>query len=350
MKKNEKKDSISIKLNIEDFAKKYTDKIKELAHSGNGNATVTPDMKDWADEALKTIDKIKNGEVIPVDENGNEMSMDDVRKRILGDEYEEEDDDWESDEWTNSPEDLAEAERQVGVCLGLMKQEEEKKEKEKTRNELKTKNVFYCVSMNLWAIRNGRHGAESTVSAHGSNSYHNTFKTYKEALNYAHLLMMMNHGSKTHDWDKFSQSIEIIEKDDTPHSAVGYRHFKMSNGMERFEGFDISSQFPCIVDDIIIEKRVFMSLEMDFSDKDNPKPKNVQLNPLQKEYYMQADPVSEFTEQQHKDNQKFVDDLANELGGVESLYDDKNADASEEEGDDFDQLMNAIKKKEKGGN
>lgn len=187
----------------------------------------------------------------------------------------------------------------------------------------KPKNEFYFVSSSTWCMRYGRNGQPSTVSSHSSD-YENVFATYKEALDYVHLVMMIHHHSVIHDWDKFSKQITVIEDGMDVDSSVktqGYVHHKMRNGIERFEGYDASGQYPCLIDDIIITKRRVIATELKYDGDKVAETTGLKLVPVQNLHNIVEKKVSEFTEEQQEEHQKDMNRIVDEMGGLDELFD-----------------------------
>ena len=182
-------------------------------------------------------------------------------------------------------------------------------------------NEFYFVNTSIWCMRSNANG-QNTVSANSSNAYPNVFKTYDEALDYAHLMMMINHNCQIHDFDKFKETIDIVENGEAPSGSEGYVHYKMENGIERFEGFDMNGQYPCLFDDITITKRTVYAMKNE-SQAGSPLVVShpLQLEPIQLQHFIKGDKASEFTKEQSEDNQKAIERITKEMGGIDEMFD-----------------------------
>lgn len=181
-------------------------------------------------------------------------------------------------------------------------------------------NEFYFVNTSYWCMRDNARN-EGTVSAHGTPSYSNVFDSYEKALDYAHLMMMVSRGVQIHNWDKFKDSIEIVEAGETPSGVCGYVHHPMKDGIERFEGFDRSGNYPCLFDDITITKRTVYAVRHERKSRSKKTvEKEAVMTPVQVQNIFTMKKPDEFTEEQHEDNQKAIERITNEIGGVESLF------------------------------
>ncbi len=213
---------------------------------------------------------------------------------------------------SNAPEELKNLKKQIDSILEARK--------EAFSNTVV--NGCYCVTTSIWCMRQGRNGKSNTVCANSSNAYPNVFKTYDEAIEYVHVMMMVNHNDQLHNWDKFKERISIIEDpDEVPEHVVGYVHHPMANGVERFEGFDISGQYPCLFDDFIITKRSVKALKTEYSD-DSVSQSSMEIEPVQLQHFIKGEKASEFTAQEHEEHQKDMNRIVDEMGGLESLFSD----------------------------
>lgn len=187
--------------------------------------------------------------------------------------------------------------------------------------EQNVSNEFYFVNTSIWCMRSNANG-QNTVSANSSNAYPNVFKTYDEALDYAHLIMMINHNCQIHDFDKFKETIDIVENGEAPSGSEGYVHYKMENGIERFEGFDTNGHYPCLFDDITITKRTVYAMKNE-SQAGSPLvvSHSLQLEPVQLQHFIKGDTASEFTKEQSEDNQKAIERITKEMGGIDEMFD-----------------------------
>ena len=196
-------------------------------------------------------------------------------------------------------------------------------------------NLCYCVTTSVWCIRQGRNGKPNTMCANSSNSYPNAFKTYDEAVDYVHVMMMVNHNDKLHNWDAFKERISIVEGNDAvPDHGIGYVHYPMSNGVERFEGFDISGAYPCLIDDFVITRRSVKTLENDYSDGSVAQ-SSMKVEPIQANHYIKGEKMSEFTPHEQEEHQKDMDRIVDEMGGIESMF------AGEQNGE-FDKMKDIL--------
>ena len=219
-----------------------------------------------------------------------------------------------SDSEGDAPEELKSLRKQVDSIIGA-------------RNEAFSNtdaNGCYCVTTSVWCMRQGSNGKPSTICANSSNAYPNVFKTYDEALEYVHVMMMVNHNDKLHNWDKFKERISMVDGTDAiPEHAVGYVHHPMANGVERFEGFDVSGQYPCLLDDFIITKRSVKALKNGYSNG-SIEQSSLEIEPIQAQHFIKGETVSEFTAQEQDEHQKDMDRIVGEMGGIESLFKDGN--------------------------
>ena len=183
-------------------------------------------------------------------------------------------------------------------------------------------NACYCVMTSVWCMRQGHNGKPNTVCANSSNSYPNMFRTYEEALDYVHVMMMVNHNDKLHNWDKFKERISIVDGiDAAPEHAIGYVHHPMADGVERFEGFDLGGNYPCLLDDFIIMKRSVKALKNDYSD-DSLLQSSMEIEPIQTPHFIKGEEMPEFTAQEQQEHQKDMDRIVSEIGGMDSLFED----------------------------
>lgn len=182
-------------------------------------------------------------------------------------------------------------------------------------------NCCYCVTMSVWCVRKGRNGKPNTMCANSSNSYPNAFKTYDEAVDYVHAMMMANHNDKLHNWNAFKERISIVdEKDDVPPvHGIGYVHYPMMDGVERFEGFDVGGAYPCLVDDFIIARRSVKTLENDCSDGFVAQ-SSMKVEPVQVDHCIKSEKISEFTPREQEEHQKDMDWIVDEMSGIESMF------------------------------
>lgn len=185
-------------------------------------------------------------------------------------------------------------------------------------------NGLYFVYTGFWGMRHGSNDND-TISANGCNAYHNVFKTHEEALDYVHTLMMINHHDQLHNWEQFSQTISIVENDEIPEHSCGYVHHPMQNGVERFEGFDVSGNYPCLVDDFIIVERAVHATKTVGNDGSLFSNESTTLKPVQVSHRIKDEHVSEFTQEQEIEHQKELDKIVDEMGGIDSLFEDKTA-------------------------
>ena len=180
---------------------------------------------------------------------------------------------------------------------------------------------LYFVNTSVWCMRQGRNGNPDTIAANSSNSYPNVFKTYEEAIDYVHTMMMVNHNDQLHNWDKFKEKISIVNSGDAPEHATGYVHRPMENGVERFEGFDVSGHYPCLIDDFIITERPVNAVKNNYDDGSVSSQESTVLEPVQLQHFIKGEKATEFTKQQEEEHQKDVNRIVDEMGGLEGLFD-----------------------------
>ena len=178
--------------------------------------------------------------------------------------------------------------------------------------------LFWLVDVSKFCLRRGRNGNPSTVSAQGKSSYPNLFQTRGEALEYAHLMMMLNHGAQVHDWERFSKVVKVFEAGENADADFGYVHEGIPS-IEWFTWFDKRGQYPCVIDIVTIREVKAQAHD----DGGNPVP----LQAVQVQHYFNPEGVDEFTMEEHERHQEIADAMADEIGGLETMCaDDKNAE------------------------